>query len=190
MQIHTDVCCLLLRVTLFHVDRYDRITDCSRFSYGLVFLCLHSRPLRQSIENQNDKSDVLLISTSFNHKNKSPLFPKAVPAPAVSAAYRPHWRAPAYGIRGAHPRWAYHIRTVMQFSMYNVFCMTIIAKQTGLCRISKRLEFAQKNGDFHALGFLVILGSASKRQDFQDVYTDKRKNDRANKYPAIVKHQI
>lgn len=137
------------------------------FVWICFFLCLHSCPLRQSIENQNGKSDVLLISTSFNHKNKSPLFPKAVSAPAVSAAYRSPRCAPAYGIRGAHPRWAYHIRTVMQFSMYNVFCMTIIAKQTGLCRISKRLEFAQKTGDFHALGFLVILGITSRSKNFR-----------------------
>ena len=63
----------------------------------------------------------------------------------------------------------------MQFSMYNVLCMTIIAKQLGMCRISKRLDFAQKNADFHALGFLDIIGKADRRQQYLNVYTNKRK---------------
>ena len=50
-------------------------------------------------------------------------------------------------------RWGtYPVRTVMQFSRFRCDCKTILAKNIALSRISKRLENAPKNADFHAYG--------------------------------------
>lgn len=49
-------------------------------------------------------------------------------------------------------RRTYPVRTVMQFSRFRCDCKTILAKNIALSRISKRLENAPKNADFHAYG--------------------------------------
>lgn len=49
-------------------------------------------------------------------------------------------------------RRTYPVRTVMQFSRFRCDCKTILAKNIALSRISKRLENALKNADFHAYG--------------------------------------
>ena len=46
----------------------------------------------------------------------------------------------------------YPVRTVIQFLRFRCDCMTILAKNIALSRISKRLENAPKNADFHAYG--------------------------------------